>query len=66
MDDEVTQEWAESVIQYCLKQKNLHKKVMWTLMLRAKDKLEKLKTCNQIEVGTGNKFTICGDIHGQY
>jgi len=51
---------------YMKNQKVLHKKYLWTVLLRVKDILKALPSLVEIEVPEGRDITVCGDTHGQY
>lgn len=53
-------------IDYMKDQKIIHKKYIWIMLKRVSAILEKQETLVDVNVEDENKFTICGDIHGQY
>ncbi|KAJ3104101.1 Serine/threonine-protein phosphatase 5 [Phlyctochytrium planicorne] len=65
-DGTVTEEFVDSLLGYMEKQKTLHRKYVYQIMLAAKDIFMKSPTIVDISVPEGSKLTVCGDIHGQY
>ncbi|OQR71252.1 serine/threonine-protein phosphatase 5-like [Tropilaelaps mercedesae] len=65
-DGQVTVEFMEALLDTLEKQKRLHRKYAYKMLLSIKKYFEQQPTLVDIEVPAGSKFTICGDIHGQF
>jgi serine/threonine-protein phosphatase 5 len=65
-EEPITSEWVIGFMEYMKSQKVLHKKHLWTLLLKLKEILKKCEALEEIEVPAGKEITICGDTHGQY
>jgi serine/threonine-protein phosphatase 5 len=65
-NDEVTREWVIKLIEWMKDQKTLHKKYLWTLLIKVRNILKALPTLVDVEVPNGKEITVCGDTHGQY
>lgn len=65
-DGQVTVEFMDALVDTLEKQKKLHRKYAYKMLLLIKKYFEQQPTLVDIEVPAGSKFTICGDIHGQF
>ncbi|CAG4957194.1 unnamed protein product [Colias eurytheme] len=65
-DGKVTLKFVTELMEYYKNQKKLHKKYAYKILLDVKAYLQKQPSLVDITVGDEDKFTICGDIHGQY
>ena len=54
------------LIEYFKQQKTLHKKFAYEILFQIRDFFVKCPTLVDIDLTDDNKFTICGDIHGQF
>jgi serine/threonine-protein phosphatase 5 len=63
---QVTNEFALELCEYFRNQKVLNKKYAYEVLFQIRDYFSKEKSLVDIQVKDDNKFTICGDIHGQY
>jgi serine/threonine-protein phosphatase 5 len=69
LDDEtksVTLNFIMELIDYFKQQKTLHKKFAYEILFQIRDFFVKSPTLVDIDLQDENKFTICGDIHGQF
>ncbi|KAI7687113.1 Serine/threonine-protein phosphatase 5 [Sarcoptes scabiei] len=66
IDNKVTKEFVEELIEYFRCEKKLHRKYAYKIVLDARELFVKSKTLVDIEIPKGQKFTVCGDIHGQF
>ncbi len=62
----VTKEFMEQLMERYKSQKQLHRRYAFQILIHIKEYLEKQPTLVDINVPDGKKFTICGDIHGQF
>ncbi|XP_050532859.1 serine/threonine-protein phosphatase 5 [Daktulosphaira vitifoliae] len=62
----VTLEFMKELIKTFREQNKLHKKYAYKILLDVKKYLEKQPTLVYINIKDDEKFTVCGDIHGQY
>ena len=65
-DGRVTLDFMTEMMEWFKSQKKLHRKYAYRIVMDAKVVFESLPTLVDIEVPDENKFTVCGDIHGQY
>uniref|UniRef100_A0A914V914 protein-serine/threonine phosphatase n=3 Tax=Plectus sambesii TaxID=2011161 RepID=A0A914V914_9BILA len=66
LGDAVTLEFMKELIATFREQGKLHKKYAYKMLLTIRKFFMSLPTMVEIDVPAGKKFTICGDIHGQY
>jgi serine/threonine-protein phosphatase 5 len=62
----VTLEFVLELIEYFKQQKVLHKKFAYEILFQIDAYFKSLPSLVDITVEDGKKFTICGDIHGQF
>ncbi|KAK0056933.1 serine/threonine-protein phosphatase 5 [Biomphalaria pfeifferi] len=65
-DGKVTQDFVEQLMEGYKEQKKLPKKYVCQILIQAKKLFSEQKSLVYINVPGSSKFTICGDIHGQY
>jgi len=65
-DGVVTAEFMEELLECYREQKRLHKRYAFQMLLAAKKYFEAQPTLVDVSVAEGRKFTVCGDIHGQF
>ncbi|XP_025423474.1 serine/threonine-protein phosphatase 5 [Sipha flava] len=65
-NDKVTLDFMKELIKTYREQGKLHKKYAYKILLDVKKYLEKQPTLVHINIKADEKFTVCGDIHGQY
>jgi len=58
--------FIESLMDWFKQQKRLPKKCIYQIVLDIIPLLRDLPTLVDIDVPAGNKFTVCGDVHGQF
>lgn len=66
VDGKVTVQFMRDLLEHFREQKLLHRKHAYEIILQAQQLFKKLHSLVDIHVPDGNKFTVCGDIHGQY
>ncbi|EFP11926.1 CRE-PPH-5 protein, partial [Caenorhabditis remanei] len=66
LEEKITREFMMDLIQKFKDQKKLHKKYAFKMLLDFYNYVKELPTMVEITVAAGKKFTICGDIHGQF
>eukprot|EP00249_Psilotum_nudum_P021502 c28129_g1_i1 orf=695-2140(-) len=64
--DNVTLEFITKMMDDFKKQKNIHKRYAFQILLQVRELLLPLESLVDITVPDKGCFTICGDIHGQY
>lgn len=64
--NEITQEFVSHLLDHFRDQKILHKKYAYEILFKIRDFFKQQPTLVDIKIGDDDKFTICGDIHGQY
>ncbi|CAF0936297.1 unnamed protein product [Adineta steineri] len=62
----VTKEFMFELLPYFENQKKLHKKYAYQIILQILTLLKTLPSLIDITVPSKHKFTICGDVHGQF
>ncbi|XP_016842872.1 serine/threonine-protein phosphatase 5 [Nasonia vitripennis] len=65
-DDKVTLKFMQDLIDWYKKENKLHRKYAYKILLDIKTLFMAQPSLVDITVPDENKFTICGDIHGQY
>jgi len=65
-DGKVTLQFVQKLIEYFKNQKNLHKKYCCQILIETKKQFESLPNVVNIPLGSTDKITVCGDIHGQF
>ncbi|XP_065194292.1 serine/threonine-protein phosphatase 5-like [Sycon ciliatum] len=66
LEEEISKEFMEQLSDWYKQQKVLHKKYAFKMLLQLKEYFSKQPSVVDISVPDGHKFTVCGDIHGQY
>ncbi|KAL8507982.1 hypothetical protein ACS0TY_018507 [Phlomoides rotata] len=64
--DVVTLDFVKKMMDDFKKQKCLHKRYAFQIVLQIRDLLQKLPSLVDIHVPDGKHFTVCGDVHGQF
>jgi serine/threonine-protein phosphatase 5 len=62
----ITLEFVSQLIEHFKKQKKLHLKYVYAILLQMRQVLMKLDSLITIDVPEGTHFTVCGDVHGQF
>uniref|UniRef100_A0A0R3RR96 protein-serine/threonine phosphatase n=1 Tax=Elaeophora elaphi TaxID=1147741 RepID=A0A0R3RR96_9BILA len=66
LEDDITLEFMKQLIETFKAEKKLHKKYAYKILLAIRRMFGELPTLVEITIPPGKKFTICGDIHGQF
>ena len=66
MKDPLTRECIEGMMEAFQNQKKLHRKYMFQILLKVKEVLQSYKSLVDVAIPECDKFTVCGDVHGQY
>lgn len=66
VDGNVTLEFMNDLIDWYKNQNKLHRKYAYKILLDVKSWFMAQPSLVDITIPEGKKFTICGDIHGQY
>lgn len=64
--DTVTLDFVKKMMDDFKNQKCLHKRYAYQIVLQTRDLLRELPSLVDINVPNGNRFTVCGDVHGQF
>ena len=64
--DKPSVEFLDEMIECFKAQKLIHPKYAYKIALEGVRLLRTASTLTEISVGTGEQFTICGDVHGQF
>ncbi|XP_026494359.1 serine/threonine-protein phosphatase 5 [Vanessa tameamea] len=65
-DGKVTLKFVKELMEYYKEQKKLHKKYAYKILIDVKAYFQKQPSLVDIKVPDDKKFTVCGDIHGQF
>lgn len=65
-DDKVTLKFMNDLIEWYKNENKLHRKYAYKMLLDIKTLFTAQPSLVDITVPDDSKFTICGDIHGQY
>jgi serine/threonine-protein phosphatase 5 len=65
-DDKVTLKFMQDLLQWYKNEHKLHQKYAFTILLDIKTLFMAQPSLIDITVADNDKFTICGDIHGQF
>ena len=65
-DHRVTPEFVAELMEHFKAQKTLHKKYAYEILFQIHAFFKQSPTLVDITVPDGHKFTICGDVHGQF
>ncbi|CAJ2639664.1 serine/threonine-protein phosphatase 5 isoform X2 [Trifolium pratense] len=64
--DVITLDFVKQMMDDFKKQKCLHKRYAFQIVLQTKEMLQALPSLVDITVPHGKHFTVCGDVHGQF
>ncbi|XP_004499994.1 serine/threonine-protein phosphatase 5 isoform X1 [Cicer arietinum] len=64
--DVITLDFVKKMMDDFKNQKCLHKRYAFQIVLQTKDMLQALPSLVDITVPHGKRFTVCGDVHGQF
>jgi len=62
----VTLDFVMAMIEDFKQGKKLHKRYSYAIILQVLDLLQLLPNVVHVEIPEGGKFTVCGDVHGQF
>ncbi|KAK5064660.1 hypothetical protein LTR84_000494 [Exophiala bonariae] len=66
LEEEMTQEFIDDMIERFKNGKKIHKKYVFQIIKAVRDIVYDENTMVEMEVEPGTQLTICGDTHGQY
>ncbi|OWA51918.1 Serine/threonine-protein phosphatase 5 [Hypsibius exemplaris] len=66
VDGKVTLDFMQQLIPYFKDQKVLHRRYVTEMLVKIREQLVKTASMVEVTVPETSKFTVCGDIHGQY
>jgi serine/threonine-protein phosphatase 5 len=64
LEEEITAEFVEDMIQRFKDGKKIHRKYVYQIVLKGKEIFSKEPTMPEVTIGEGKKITVCGDTHG--
>ncbi|QCD78423.1 serine/threonine-protein phosphatase 5 isoform X1 [Vigna unguiculata] len=64
--DVVTLDFVKKMMEDFKNQKFLHKRYAFQIVLQTREILQSLPSLVDIRVPNGKRFTVCGDVHGQF
>jgi serine/threonine-protein phosphatase 5 len=64
LEDEMTKEFVEDMIQRFKDGKKIHKKYVYQIILKAKEIFMVEPTMPEVTIAEGKRMTVCGDTHG--
>jgi serine/threonine-protein phosphatase 5 len=64
--NKVTVEFATALLEHYREQKTLHKRFAYEILFQLRDLLKPLPSLIDVSIKDDQKFTICGDVHGQF
>eukprot|EP00002_Diphylleia_rotans_P021449 TRINITY_DN4173_c0_g1_i1.p1 TRINITY_DN4173_c0_g1~~TRINITY_DN4173_c0_g1_i1.p1 ORF type:complete len:453 (+),score=100.92 TRINITY_DN4173_c0_g1_i1:71-1429(+) len=62
----ITLEFVKELMEYQRAEKNIHRKYVIEILEAAKKVLSEQPTLVDIDIPENGRFTVCGDVHGQY
>lgn len=65
-DKKVDEEFIESLLEHFKQQKVLHRKYAYQILLQMQAEFRRQDTMVLVHIPANLKFTVCGDIHGQF
>ncbi|CAD6272578.1 unnamed protein product [Miscanthus lutarioriparius] len=64
--EEITIDFVKAMLDEFKKQKCIHKRYAYQIVLKTLDLLRSMPSLVDVDVPNGGHFTVCGDVHGQY
>jgi len=64
LDDEMTKEFVENMIERFKNGKKIHKKYVYQIIIKAKETFYNEPTMPEVTIEQGKRMTVCGDTHG--
>uniref|UniRef100_A0A0A9DA26 protein-serine/threonine phosphatase n=1 Tax=Arundo donax TaxID=35708 RepID=A0A0A9DA26_ARUDO len=64
--DAVTLDFIKKMLDDFKKQKYIHKRYAFQIVLQVRDLLRSMPSLVDVNVPNSGQFTVCGDVHGQY
>lgn len=65
-DDKVTLKFMQDLIEWYRNEKKLHRKYAYKILLDIKAMFMEQPSLIDVSIPDEGKFTVCGDIHGQF
>ncbi|KAL7747963.1 Palmitoyl-protein thioesterase 1 [Sorochytrium milnesiophthora] len=62
----MTAEFVEQMVEHFRKEKRLHRKYAYKILLAARTMFEQLPSLVDVETPENGRLTVCGDTHGQF
>ncbi|GAQ87925.1 protein phosphatase 5 [Klebsormidium nitens] len=64
--DQLTLEFVKEMLETFKKQKKLHRRYAFQILLQIREMLKSTPTLVDVTIAPGAHFTVCGDVHGQF
>lgn len=65
-ENKIDLDFIKDLTEHLRNQKILHKKFAFEILFQIKDYFKKQPSLVEVNIGKDDKFTVCGDIHGQF
>jgi len=65
-ENKIDLDFVKNLTEHLRDQKILHKKFAFEILFQIRDFFKKQPSLVEINIGKEDKFTVCGDIHGQF
>ena len=65
-ENKIDFDFVKALTEHLRDQKILHKKFAFEILFQIRDFFRKQPSLVEINIGKEDKFTVCGDIHGQF
>jgi serine/threonine-protein phosphatase 5 len=66
LEEEITPQWCEALMEHYKGQKKLHKRYLMMLLMRARKIFEQEESLVEFQFPDDVEMTVCGDTHGQF
>eukprot|EP01137_Pigoraptor_chileana_P027038 Opistho-2@9129 len=66
LGENITVEFVTGLLEHYRREKKLHRKYAFKILIKARELMMNLPSLVDVSFPEGGKFTLCGDIHGQF